>query len=47
MKRRGFLKTAGAGVVAMAARGANRVHGANSRVNVALVKAGKQPMIGS
>ena len=42
MKRRGFLKTAGAGVVAMTARGARRVHGANSRVNVALIGCGER-----
>jgi predicted dehydrogenase len=40
MKRRGFLKTAGAGVVAMTARGASRVQGANSRVRVGLVGCG-------
>jgi len=42
MKRRGFLKTAGAGVAVMTARSADRVHGANSRVRVALVGCGQR-----
>jgi predicted dehydrogenase len=40
MKRRAFLQTAGAGVVAATARGAGHVPGAHSRVNMALVGCG-------
>jgi len=42
MKRRDFLKTAGAGVLAMTAGSASRVYGANSRVNVALIGCGSR-----
>ena len=42
MKRREFLKTAGAGVMAMTAGSARRVRGANSRLNVALIGCGSR-----